>query len=322
MSRTTSTGHANELWTAEQMPDLSGKTAVVTGANSGIGLETARQLARKGARVVFACRSPEKAEIAIASVGVDAPGAALDLLPLDLASLESIEAFAKRCTEAHPSIDILCNNAGVMALPMRRTTDGFEMQLGTNHLGHFALTGRLLPSLIDTPGARIVTLSSTAHKMGRMSFDDLHWTRGYSKWRAYCQSKLANLLFAYELQRRLEASQKPILSVACHPGYAATNLQLAGPQMEGSSFVQGVMTWANRVIAQDASGGALPTLYAATSKQVVGAGYYGPSKFAEMSGPPKRVESAKRSHDREAATELWRRSEELTRVRFEGLAAA
>jgi len=306
-------------WTAERIPDLNGRTAIVTGANSGLGFETASELARCGARVVLACRDPEKSAATTAAIHAAHPPASLESLQLDLADLASVRAFAEKFLSNHRELHLLCNNAGVMALPLRRTADGFEMQLGTNHLGHFALTGLLIEQLMRTPGARVVTTSSTAHKAGRMNFDDLQSERSYSRVRAYAQSKLANLLFAYELQRRLTASGADSLSLACHPGYAATNLQLAGPRMSGSSWLERASEWANRTFAQSAAMGALPTLYAATSPDVRGGDYIGPSDYFESWGHPKKVQSNGRSHDAEAARRLWEVSESLTDVGFDAL---
>jgi NAD(P)-dependent dehydrogenase (short-subunit alcohol dehydrogenase family) len=306
-------------WTANDLPDLAGRTAVVTGANSGIGLEAARELARKGARVVLACRDPGRASTALDEIRRDQPGASVEVQPLDLANLASVNQFAKGCLAENESLDLLVNNAGVMAIPRRETADGFEMQLGTNHLGHFALTGLLLQRL--RPGSRVVNVSSTAHRMGRMRFDDLMGERRYGKWRAYAQSKLANLLFTYELQRRLEAQQAGPIAAACHPGYAATNLQFVAARMEESSWKERVMRTGNRLMSQDASMGALPTLYAAGATQVRGGEYIGPDGFAENKGYPKLARSSRRSHDRAAARRLWEISEELTGVRY-GLPAS
>jgi NAD(P)-dependent dehydrogenase (short-subunit alcohol dehydrogenase family) len=306
-------------WTANDLPDLAGRTAVVTGANSGIGLEAARELARKGARVVLACRDPGRASTALDEIRRDQPGASVEVQPLDLANLASVNQFAKSCLAENESLDLLVNNAGVMAIPRRETADGFEMQLGTNHLGHFALTGLLLQRL--RPSSRVVNVSSTAHRMGRMRFDDLMGERRYGKWRAYAQSKLANLLFTYELQRRLEAQQAGPIAAACHPGYAATNLQFVAARMEDSSWKERVMRTGNRLMSQDASMGALPTLYAAGATQVRGGEYIGPDGFAENKGYPKLARSSRRSHDRAAARRLWEISEELTGVRY-GLPAS
>ncbi len=303
-------------WTIADLPDLSGKTIVVTGANSGLGYEASLALAGAGAHVVLACRDQAKGRAAEQQIKAQHPRAATMLMALDLASLADIRRFADAVRTACPRIDVLMNNAGVMALPFRQTTDGFEMQFGTNHLGHFALTGLLLDHLLATPGARIVTVSSGFHRLGAIRFDDPHWQRGYRKWPAYGQSKLANLLFAYELQRRLEAARAGAVSVAAHPGYAATNLQAAGPRMQGSSLLERLTGFGNTLFAQSAAMGALPQLYAATAPDVRGGEYYGPNGIGEMWGAPKRVESNARSCDQEAAARLWALSEQATGVRF------
>ncbi|HYP48648.1 MAG TPA: oxidoreductase [Thermoleophilaceae bacterium] len=300
-------------WTASDMPDLSGRRAVVTGANSGLGLVTARELARRGAAVVLACRNVAKGEAALAEVRAAAPGAELELASLDLGDLASVRSFAEWHSAAHPDgLDILVNNAGVMAPPRGTTADGFERQLGTNHLGHFALTGMLLEGLLARNGARVVTVSSSAHKMGRMHFDDLQGERGYSRWGRYGQSKLANLLFCLELDRRARAARTSLISVAAHPGYAATNLQLAGPPAHEAL----VMRLSNAVVAQSAEMGALPSLYAATAPGLAGGSYVGPDGIAEARGHPKLVKPNGRARDAEAARRLWEVSEELTGVRF------
>jgi NAD(P)-dependent dehydrogenase (short-subunit alcohol dehydrogenase family) len=308
-------------WTAEDVPPLEGRLAIVTGANSGLGLETARALARRGARVVLACRNPEKASAAKREISATAAAPdGVEALPLDLASLTSVRAFADAIHERHRALHLLVNNAGVMAIPLRRTRDGFEMQLGTNHLGHFALTGLLLDLLLTAPGARVVTVSSSMHRIGRMRFDDLHGERSYGPWRAYAQSKLANLLFAFELQRRLARKGAGVLSVAAHPGYAATNLQEAGPRERNATFMARATVLGNRLIAQSAAMGALPTLYAATAPDVRGGDYFGPDSWFEMRGHPCRVGATARALDEQAAVRLWTVSEELTGVRFEALA--
>jgi len=306
----------NASWTADHIPDLSGKTILVTGGNSGIGYEAALQFARKGALVVLACRDLGKARAAIDTMTSAHPGGRVEAMELDLASLASVRVFADAFRARHRSLHVLCNNAGVMALPHRRTADGFEMQFGTNHLGHFALTGLLLDRLLENDGARVVTVSSTAHRMGTIRFDDLHWQRGYRKWSAYGQSKLANLLFTYELQRRLDAARARLISVACHPGYAATNLQLAGPRMAGASWMEYLSQLGNQLFAQSAAMGALPTLYSATAPEVRGGDYVGPDGIGEMHGHPKKVQSNARSHDPEAARKLWEISETFTGVSY------
>ena len=307
------------MWTASDMPDLSGGTIVVTGANSGLGFEGALAFAAKGADVVLACRNAEKGGSARAKIVAAHPRAKVEVMALDLASLASIRAFAEELTRRTLRLDVLCNNAGVMALPRRETADGFEMQIGTNHFGHFALTGLLLPSLLATPGSRIVTQSSGAHRGGRMNFADLHGKTGYSKWPAYCQSKLANLLFAFELDRRLRAKGSSACSVACHPGYSATELQTAGPRMEGSGFMERIMEIGNQLLAQSAAAGVLPMLYAATSPDADGGDYIGPSGIGELWGGPKKVSSIARARDLESAKRLWTVSEEATGVRYGGL---
>jgi NAD(P)-dependent dehydrogenase (short-subunit alcohol dehydrogenase family) len=303
------------------MPDLSGKNAIVTGANSGLGRVAAEEFARAGARVVLACRDLGKAGDAVAAIQATNPSAAVEALALDLADLASVRGFAEKFLAGFGELHLLCNNAGVMALPRCETADGFEMQFGTNHLGHFALTGLLLERLLATPGARIVTMSSTAHRIGRMNFDDLHGRKSYGRWTAYGQSKLANLLFAYELQRRLAARGADTISVACHPGYAATNLQTAGFRMEGARAMERVAEFVNDLLSQSAEMGALPMLYAATSPDVRGGDYIGPRDFFETWGPPAKAQSSARSHDAEAAVHLWEASEELTGVRFTALEA-
>jgi hypothetical protein len=311
---------ASTPWTSNDMPDLKGKTVIVTGANSGLGREAAHQLARADARVVLACRDLGKASGVVEAILAVHPGASVAVLELDLAHLTSVRGFAEKFLSQYGELHVLCNNAGVMAIPRRETADGFEMQLGTNHLGHFALTGLLLERLLATPGARIVTTSSTAHIIGRMNFDDLQSQQRYRKWGAYGQSKLANLLFAYELQRRIAARGADAISVACHPGYTATNLQLVGPRMEGSALAEKLADVSTRIFSQDVATGTLPTLYAAVSADVNGGDYIGPSDFFGSWGPPKKVESSARSHDAEAATRLWTLSEELTGVRHTALA--
>ncbi len=310
----------SEKWTTADMPDLSGKKMIVTGANSGVGYEAARAFAEKGAHVVFACRSREKAEAAVAHLREQAPAVSVEIMLLDLADLGSVTAFAQQYNARHGRLDILVNNAGVMAIPYRRTADGFEMQYGTNHLGHFALTGQLLALLLATAGARVVTVSSNLHRTGQINFDDLQSKESYNKRAAYNQSKLANLLFAYELQRRLAGAGHEVISVGAHPGYSATNLQYAGPSLEQSSLQHGLISVANALFAQSSEMGALPTLYAATAPDVNGCDYIGPGGFIHMRGYPVKELSSKASYEETAARRLWAISEEMTGVRYDALA--
>jgi len=306
-------------WTASDIPSQVSKTIIITGANSGIGYEAALQLAAKGAQVVLACRDQAKGRNAVKAIKAVYPSAAVRLMELDLSDLKSIRRCADAVRSEYAVLNGLCNNAGIMAIPYRTTADGFEMQLGTNHLGHFALTGLLLEPLLAKPGARVVNVSSNAHKFGAMRWDDLQWQQGYRKWSAYGQSKLANLLFTYELQRRLSAARATAISVACHPGYAATNLQAAGPRMQGAWIAEAFMELGNRLFSQSASMGALPTLFAATAPEVQGGDYIGPDGLAEQWGHPTKVQSNARSHDAEAQRRLWDISEELTGVRYAAL---
>jgi NAD(P)-dependent dehydrogenase (short-subunit alcohol dehydrogenase family) len=294
-------------WTAEQLGDQTGRVAIVTGSNSGIGFETARVLAAKGATVVMACRSLDKANPKADEIRGAHPNANVEVMELDLSDLDSVRRFAEAFRAKHSRIDLLINNAGIMVPPYGKTAQGFETQFGVNHLGHFALTGSLLDLITSTPGSRIVTVSSVAHYMGAIHFSDLNWEKGYKAQPAYGQSKLANLLFTYELQRRLAAAGKDTLAVAAHPGWTETNLQEHA----------GAIRFLNRFFAQGPPMGALPTLYAATEPGVNGAEYYGPSGFMEMNGSPKKVKSNKRSHDQNVAERLWNISEDLTGVHFQ-----
>ena len=301
-------------WTSAQIPDQGGRTAIVTGANSGLGLSTARELARHGAKVVLACRNTAKGAAAVGAIESAVPGAQVELAELDLGSLASVEAFAGAFRARHGAegLDLMVNNAGVMAPPRRETADGFELQLGTNLLGHFALTGRLIGLMEGREDARVVTLSSNAHKIGRIDFDDLQSERGYKRWSAYGQSKLADLMFALELDRRLRAAGSSIRSVAAHPGYAATNLQTAA----APAVDRIVMRMTNLVMAQSADMGALPTLYAATFPGLEGGSYLGPDGIGEFRGHPHLVSPNRAARDEQVAARLWEVSEELTGVRF------
>ena len=308
-------------WTATDLPDLAGVRAVVTGANSGLGFHTTLELARHGALVVMGVRDEGRGADALEQVLRQVPLARLEVRRLDLADLASVRAFADSTKQE--SLGLLVNNAGVMAIPHRLTADGFEMQFGTNHLGHFALTGLLLPALLAGSlrggPARVVTLSSLVHRRGRLDREDLMGERAYSPWRAYGQSKLANLLFLRELQRRADAAGVPLLSVGAHPGYAATNLQLAGPRMRGSRLREGVSRLLNAVVAQPAAHGAWPTLRAATDPEARGGDYYGPGGVAEQRGHPVRVGMSAQARDDADAAWLWERSVELTGVPFDAL---
>ena len=306
-------------WTAADIPDLSDRTIVVTGANSGLGLATARELARHGARVVLACRNEERGRAALAEVQALAPDGAATFSQLDLGDLASVRAFAERFREEHDGLDVLVNNAGIMAVPRAMTADGFESQLGTNHLGPFALTGLLLPSLLDRPQARVVTVSSVAHRVGRISFDNLNGDRHYQRWLAYGQSKLANLVFTFELQRRAAAAGLDLRAIAVHPGYASTNLQLAGK----TSLVDRIYApIGNLVVAQSADQGAWPSLYAATMPDVPGGSFIGPDGIGEVRGHPHYVQARGAAHNPETGRRLWERSEELTGVHYDFARAA
>lgn len=306
-------------WTTDDIPNLTGRTAVVTGANSGLGFEAALALARAGAHVVLACRDPVRGGDAVVRIRHSVPGADVRLDPLDLADLASVRAFAADFSAAHDGLDILLNNAGVMAIPRRETADGFETQFGTNHLGHFALTGLLLSRLLARPGARVVTVSSVVAQMGRIRFDDLQGARHYGSWSAYAQSKLANQLFTLELDRRATARGADLVSVAAHPGYAATNLQATGPRMTGARITERVMDVANSVFAQPASAGVLPSLYGATAPGVRGGQFFGPDGLFALRGSPTSVSFVRAARNPGTARRLWNASEELTGVRFDAL---
>jgi NAD(P)-dependent dehydrogenase (short-subunit alcohol dehydrogenase family) len=308
---------AHEGWTAGQMDDLSGKTVIVTGANSGLGYEATKTFARHGAEVVLACRSTDRGNEAAERIRGELPDSSLTVLELDLADLSSVQEFATTFEDTYDDLHILCNNAGVMAIPRSETADGFETQFGVNHLGHFALTGHLLDDLRETEGeTRVVTQSSGLHERGKIDFEDLQSEHSYDKWDAYGQSKLANLLFAYELGRRLDSAGVGVMSVACHPGYAATNLQHRGPEQSGSTLRLWAMKAANAVIAQDAEDGVLPLLYAATAPDMTNCDYVGPGGLMNMRGHPEKQHSSDRSYDETTAERLWDVSTELTDVTY------
>jgi NAD(P)-dependent dehydrogenase (short-subunit alcohol dehydrogenase family) len=304
-------------WTTADLPDLTGRSALITGANSGLGYETALALAGCGAHVSMAVRDIAKGEQAAAAIREAHPQASLEVGHLDLASLASIREYADQWATSHPDgLDLLINNAGVMAIPHRLTADGFEMQIGTNHLGHFALTGLLLPALVARHRSRVVTVSSGAHRMGRLNLDTFHGQGTYRAWSAYGQSKLANLLFTGELQRRLDQAHLSVKAMAAHPGYAHTHLQTRGAHMRGRSLQARVTTWGNHVLAQSAAMGALPTLFAATAPGLPGDSYVGPNGFMEMRGYPQLVDRTARAADVADAARLWTASEELTGVTY------
>ncbi len=298
-------------WSADQIPDQTGRTAVVTGANSGLGLVTARELSRAGASVVLACRNVHKGEAAAAEVRAAVPGAQLQVAELDLSSLASVRRFAGALEGGE--LDLLINNAGIMMTPHETTADGFELQFGTNHLGHFALTGLLLERLEQASDARVVTLSSLEHKSGHIHLDDLQLEHGYAPRKAYRQSKLANASFGLHLDRRLRAAGSGVKSVLAHPGYTATNLQSTGP----TGMMKALLSVSNRVVAQSAEQGALPTLYAATAPDVEGGEYFGPDGFQELRGRPTRVSVIAEGGDPAVGLKLWEVSEELTDVRYD-----
>ena len=301
-------------WAAEDIPDQSGRVAVVTGANSGLGEVVAGQLARHGAEVILACRDATKGEAAAQAIQAGSPRGSAVVMELDLGDLASVRAFASALASSHERLDLLVNNAGVMAPPRRLTKDGFELQFGTNHLGHFALTGLLLPLLLASPYPRVVTVTSQVHRSGEINFDDLEGEPRYNRWAAYAQSKLANLMFAFELDRRSRQAGLDLRSLAAHPGWAATNLQSAGPAVP---YERVFMAIANRVYAQSADMGALPILYAATFPDLPGGSFVGPDGLGEGRGHPKLVHGSGRAHDAAIASRLWTVSEQLTGISFD-----
>jgi NAD(P)-dependent dehydrogenase (short-subunit alcohol dehydrogenase family) len=308
-------------WTEASVGDQSGRTALVTGGNSGIGWETVRVLAGHGARVWLGCRSLERGREAIEGIGKIHEQAEVHLLQMDLADLDSVRAAAARVQREHDTLDLLINNAGVMATPAQRTAQGFELQFGVNHLGHFALTGLLLPTLLRTRGSRVVTVSSNGHRPGRIPFDDLQRHRHYNPWAAYFQSKLANLLFTYELQRRLEAAGASTAALAAHPGGSRSNLGHENPGGLLNTLLYNSRPLIQRFLLQSSAMGALPTLRAAVDPDARGGEYYGPRGFAEQTGYPVRVTSSQRSQDADVARRLWQVSEQLTGVHYDFTAA-
>ena len=299
-------------WTAADVPDQTGRTVLVTGANSGLGLHTTLELARAGGRVLMGCRSLARGREAVERVHAEVPGASVEVVALDLASLASVRAAAEDVAARAPALDVLVANAGVMAVPRRVTEDGFELQLGVNHLGHFALVGLLLPQLLAAPAPRVVVVSSTAHRSGRIDFDDLQGERSYSRWGAYGQSKLANLLYARELSRRAEGR---LLVASAHPGYAATELQSG----QGAPLLEAGMRLTNLLVAQSAARGAEPQLYAAAMPDVPPDDFFGPDGLGGVRGHPTRVARSAAARDDVAAHRLWQVSETLTGVAYDAL---
>jgi NAD(P)-dependent dehydrogenase (short-subunit alcohol dehydrogenase family) len=296
----------SENWTTKNIPDLNGKIAIVTGANSGIGYETAKALAQKGATVVMACRNLEKANLAASEIRLGTKDAQLDIIQLDLADLSSVHQFVETFKSRYTKLDLLINNAGVMIPPFTKTADGFELQFGANHLGHFALTGLLLDRLLETPSSRVINVSSSAHRMGSgtIDFDNLNAERGYNASGAYAQSKLANLLFTLELNRQFQAIGADTIAASAHPGWTVTGLQ------------KGIMHTISRIIGQQPAMGALPTLQAAVDPGVQPNDYFGPRGLVEMRGYPTRVDTSAAAKDPNLAKRLWNVSEELIGIRY------
>ncbi|MFS8111408.1 SDR family oxidoreductase [Rhizobium jaguaris] len=306
-------------WTVKDIPPQADRVAVVTGATSGIGYETAKALAGAGAKVIIASRNERKGAKVLAEIRGATPGADVVFEPLDLASLDSVARAAKRITASVPRIDLLINNAGVMAIPDRHETeDGFEMQMGANYIGHFALNMRLLPKVLAATNPRVVTVSSLAHRSGKINFDDLQWKKSYSSWRAYCQSKLATLMFSLELDRIARAQEWNLMSTAAHPGFAVTGLQSTGPRMgrDRPGLLERFGKLMEPVLSQSAAAGALPTLFAATSPSAEGGVMYGPNGFYELKGPPVRAKIVPYAQDKAIWRRLWEVSEQLTGLRM------
>lgn len=303
-------------WTTENIPPLDGKNILITGANSGLGLASAKALARRGAHVILACRTLAKANAAAEEIRAGNSSARLEAQAVDLTDLSSVRTFAREVNARHARLDVLLNNAGVMATPYLRTHEGFELQFGTNHLAHFALTGLLFELLTKTPGARVVNVSSLAHRIGKLRFDDPAWERKYAKWPAYGMSKLANLLFTYELARRARVAGIDVRSVAAHPGYSSTNLQLQGAALAEDTVKLWATRWFTPLVAQKADRGALPQLYAAVADDVSSGDFIGPDGLAETRGYPKKTRSNARSHEASDMQRLWELSERLTGVHF------
>ncbi len=308
-------------WQVNDLPDLSGRVVVITGGNSGIGLEAAKAVAGKNARVIIASRDPARAATAVEEIRAQRNDAQVEVVALDLASLASVRTCAQELGRRCERIDVLINNAGVMAIPRRDTEDGFETQFGTNHLGHFALTALLFPQLKAASGARVVTVASLAHHFGFINFFNLHSALFYDPFFAYAQSKLANLLFTYELDRRCRAAGIALGAVACHPGISDTNLPYAGPRMLNWPLGETLVRMFSSIGSQSAAAGALPTLYAGFAADVSSGDYIGPDGLGEMRGNPRKVTSSFLSRSESVARQLWQVSEEATHTRCDFSAA-
>lgn len=302
-------------WTEDDIGDQSDRVVVITGANSGIGWEAARALAQHGATVVLGCRSRSKADAALAEIEATEPSGTVEILDIDLGDLDSVATAAAEFADRHDRLDVLVNNAGLMATPNQRTAQGFEMQIGVNHFGHFALTGHLMPSLLAGADSRVVSISSQGHRPGKIDFDDINSEQSYSPWPAYFQSKLANLLFIRELQRRLEEAGDDVIAVAAHPGLSSTNL---GHEPSGtlSAMMNKARPVFDRLFSQSAQMGALPTLRAAVDPDVAGGDYFGPDGLGEQRGHPVKRDMSKRAKNDADARRLWELSEELTGVTY------
>lgn len=303
-------------WTAEDIPRQEGKIAVVTGANSGLGFYTTRALAIQGAKVIMACRNLEKGLSAGQRIMNEGADVEPEVWHLDLASLESVTQFSLKYAAKYDKLDLLINNAGLMAIPYSRTEDNFEMQFGVNHLAHFALTARLWPLLSETEGSRVIQVGSLAHYIGEIRFQDIHWEKGYKKWGAYGMSKLANLLFVRELANRLSRSGSGVTVAAAHPGYADTELQAKSARMKGRQLSAKAMKLINKVVAQSGEKGALPSLYAATAHGLEQGAYFGPGGLLKLQGSPVLESPSKKLVNNEVAGQLWELSENLTRTEF------
>lgn len=303
-------------WTPNQIPPQDGRVAVVTGANSGIGFHATLELAQRGAHVVMACRNEKKAREAMTKIRTAVPAASLSFVPLDLSSQKSVRAAAALIRQQQPKIDLLLNNAGLMWLEQGLTEDGFEQQIGTNHFGHFTLTLQLLERLVKVPDSRIVTVSSIAHRGGKIHFDNLTLKGEYGRQKAYAQSKLANLMFAIELDRRLQQAGAKTRSLACHPGVSNTNLAVSGIVEQSPLKIGKVVDWLWPLFTQSAEKGAWPTLYAATSAAAEGGHYYGPNGWFEAMGAPAPARARRYAQDPEKGRRLWQLSEQLTSERY------